>query len=59
MLINSQGAHLTGAQLLICPKCPSTTPLEAATTNITTQSGQRIGLRIYFPQVDAWLSHPP
>ena len=40
------GAHLTSAQLLICPKCPSTTPLEAATANIATQSSQRIGLRM-------------
>ena len=40
------GAHFTSAQLLICPKCPSPTPLEAATANITTQSCQRIGLRI-------------
>ena len=40
------GAHLTRAQLLICPKCPSTTPLEAATANILTQSGQRVGVRI-------------
>ena len=55
MLISSHGAHLTGAQLLICPKCPSTTPIEAASTNITTQSGQRIGLRNYFPRVDARL----
>ena len=48
-------AHLTGAQLLICPKCPSTAPLEVATANIITQSGLRMGLRICFTRVDAWL----